>query len=285
MTSLLNRLLRVLSLAGFALLNAVPAVSSDTVEVPRVDHHLHVFSPETSRVLTAICKAKGPNACPAEVSHEPSSADEVIRALDAAGIQQGVLLSTAYFFGSPAVAHQQVDIAAAMRTENSFIVAQARASCGRLVPFFSVNPLLPNAIEEIDYWGKQGGAAGLKLHLGNSGFDFRDPQQVARLSAVFAAADRNRLPIVVHLQTQPSRYGVEDAKIFLEQVLPAAPTVAIQVAHIGSGGGLDPGVLSVLDVFAAEIRARPGQTRHLYFDLAMVPDLFSNTRKLSAKRR
>src|SRR4029077_2593832 len=40
---------------------------------------------------------------------------------------------------------------------------------------------------------------------------------------------------------------------------------------------------AVLEGFADAIHARPAQTRHLYFDLAMVPDLFSNTRKLSAK--
>jgi predicted TIM-barrel fold metal-dependent hydrolase len=266
-----------------ALLNAAPAVGSDAVEVPRVDHHLHMFSPATSQALKAICTAKGPDACPAEVSREASTADDVIRALDAAGVQQGVLLSNAYMFGSPVIADQQLDIAAAMRTENSFIVAQAQAHCGRLIPFISVNPLLPNAIAEIDYWGKTGGAAGLKLHLGNSGFDFRDSQQVAGLVAVFSAANRNGLAIAVHLQTQPSRYGAEDARIFLQQVLPVATTVPIQIAHIGSGGGLDGSVLSVLDVFAEEIRSRPKQTRHLYFDLAMVPDLFSNTRKLSAK--
>ncbi|WP_332805225.1 amidohydrolase family protein [Sphingomonas sp. RT2P30] len=251
-------------------------------ETPLADHHIHIFSPDASAVLKAICKAVGPKRCPEEISKEPSTGDDVVRALDAAGIRKGVLLSGAYFFASPAAAVPPDKLALEIRAENSFIVAQAKAHCGRLVPIISVNPLRPGAIAEIDHWGKVGGAAGLKLHLGNSGFDFRDPAQVRKLAAVFAAADRNHLAIVIHLQTQLSSYGPEDARIFLNRVLPSAPHVAIQIAHVGSGGGLDKGALSVLAVFADAIHDKPTVTRHLVFDLAMVPDLFSNTRKLSA---
>ena len=249
---------------------------------PLVDHHLHIFSPASSKVLKGICAALGPGRCPDEVSKEPATARDVIQALDAAHIRQGVLLSGAYFFGSPAAASQQLDVAVETRAENTFIVAQAASSCGRLIPIISINPLWDGAVAEIDYWGGKGGAAGLKLHFGNSGVDLRSPEQVKKLQAIFAAADRNHLAIVIHLQTQAATFGPDDVRVFLRDVAPSARHVPIQIAHAGSGGGLDKGVLAGLRVFATEIHAHPVETRNFYFDLAMVPDLFSNARKLSA---
>ena len=280
MKAFLTRLMTIV--ACMAVAAPLAAREGPSAETPLVDHHIHIFSPKSSAVLKAICKAVGPTRCPEEISKEPSTGDDVVHALDAAGIRKGVLLSGAYFFASPAAAVPSDKLAPEIRAENTFIVAQAKAHCGRLVPIISVNPLWPGAIAEIDHWGKVGGAAGLKLHLGNSGFDFRDPVQVRKLAAVFAAADRNHLAIIIHLQTQLSSYGPEDARIFLSRVLPSAPHVPVQIAHVGSGGGLDKGVLSVLAVFADAIRDKPTLTRHLVFDLAMVPDLFSNARKLSA---
>ena len=42
--------------------------------------------------------------------------------------------------------------------------------------------------------------------------------------------------IVVHLrasETQNLPYGREEARIFLDELLPAAPDVTVQVAHLG----------------------------------------------------
>ncbi|QXQ08040.1 amidohydrolase family protein [Sphingosinicellaceae bacterium] len=277
MTSPLFRLM----LAFGCVALAVPALATSAT-APLVDHHLHIFSPASSRVLKGICAALGPGHCPDEVSKEPGTAKDVLQALDAAHIRQGVLLSGAYFFASPAAAAQKLDVPAETRAENTFIVDQARLSCGRLMPFISVSPLWDGAVAEIDYWGKHGGAVGVKLHLGNSGVDLSSREQVRKLAAVFGAADRNHLAIVIHLQTQASSFGPKDVHIFLRDVAPAARHVPVQIAHAGSGGGLDKNILAGLQEFATEIRARPKETRYLYFDLAMVPDLFSNTRKLSA---
>ncbi|CAN5563605.1 hypothetical protein BH09PSE4_BH09PSE4_09720 [soil metagenome] len=277
MKSLFGRLL----LAFISVTLALPT-AAQTAPAPLVDHHIHIFSPAASHVLKGICKTLGPGHCPDEVSKEPATAADVIKALDAAHIRQGVLLSGAYFFASPAAVPQKIDVLTATRAENAFIVAQAKASCGRLIPFISVNPLADGALGEIDYWGKHGGAVGLKLHLGNSTVNLRSPEQVRKLAAVFAAADRNHLAIIIHLQTNPTTFAPEDVRIFLRDILPSARHVPVQVAHLGSGGGLDRGVLAGLQIFGTEIRIHPAAHRNLYFDLAMVPDLFSNTRKLVA---
>ncbi len=249
---------------------------------PVADHHLHIFSAEGSRVLDLICKALGPKGCPPQRSTAPSTGADVLMALDKAGIRDGVLLSGGYFFGSPEVADQHLDVAKGMRDENTFIVGEAKASCGRLSAFVSVPPLSPDAVAEIHYWGKKGGATGLKLHLGSARFDFRDPDQVGKLAAIFKAAGEEHLAIVIHMQTRLKDYGAEDAKIFLRDVYPMARGSIIQVAHAAGSGGVDDGELAALGAFAEAIAANPRSTKNLYFDLAMVPDLFANEGKIPA---
>ena len=261
---------------------AAPPPGGVADAVPLVDHHLHIFSPEASRVLGLICKELGPRGCPPEVSHAPSAGVDLVRALDAAGIKQGVLLSAGYVFSSPELNEPDQDVARQTREENTFIVAQARASCGRLVAFISVNPLAPNALDEIAYWGRHGGAVGVKLHLGSARFDFRTPAQAQKLAATFAAAGNAHLAILMHMQTRSQDYGAEDVRIFLEQVYPRSAGVPVQIAHAAGGGGVDAGQLAALRAFALAIQRDPAATRRLYFDLAMVPDLFANVGKIAA---
>lgn len=257
-----------------------PGVFVDTV--PLVDHHLHIFSPEASRVLELICKELGPKGCPPEVSHAPSTGVDLMHALDAAGIKRGVLLSAGYVFYSPELKDPDHDAARNNREENTYIVSQAQASCGRLLPFVSVNPLAPNALDEIAYWGRHGGAVGLKLHLGSARFDFREPEHARKLAAVFAAAGNAHLAILMHMQTRSQDYGAEDVKIFLEQVFPHSAGVPVQIAHAAGGGGVDPGQLAALRAFSVAMQRDPNTTSSLYFDLAMVPDLFANAGKIAA---
>jgi hypothetical protein len=59
------------------------------------------------------------------------------------------------------------------------------------------------------------------------------------VKAVFAGANRLRLPIVQHLWTLDPNYGKPEAEIFLNQILPGAPSMVVQIAHMagaGSGG-------------------------------------------------
>jgi len=277
----------VLGAVFAAILMVVPPAFADAAPVatpaaPLVDHHMHIFSPESARVLKISCARLGPVRCPPEISTSSSTGQEAVEALDAAGIKQGVLLSTGYFFGSPEVADLGLDIPAETRAENTFVVSEAKAQCGRLVAFISVDPLRPNALDEINYWGRRGGAAGLKLHLGNSAFDFRSPDQVKKLAAVFRAAARWRFPIVVHLQTRTKDFGAKDVAIFLKDVAPYARGAPIQIAHAAAGGGIGPDTLSALGAFADAINHDPAATKNLFFDLAMVPDEMSNTQKLAA---
>lgn len=270
----------VVTLLALGSASAEPSrVASDN---PIVDHHMHIFSPEAARVLKISCARVGPVKCPPEISKSPSTGRDAVRALNNAGIQTGVLLSTGYFFGSPTLADLKLDVPAKTRAENTFVVNQAKGQCGRLIAFISVNPLSSNALDEIAYWAKAGGATGLKLHLGNSHFDFRSSEEVGKLAAIFRLAAQVHFAIVVHLETPASDFGARDVRIFLTEVAPFARSVPIQIAHAGGGGGADAHTLSALGEFADAFERDPEAAKNIFFDLAMVPDEMSNTAKIAA---
>jgi hypothetical protein len=279
-THLLGAFAAALAIA-FAWGGPVQAASPPpAIPAPVADHHMHIFSAEAVRASKLMCAKMGPMACPLGDTLKASTGADVLQALDAAGVRQGVLLSTGYFYGSPELKDAALDIAKDTRAENAYVVEQAKMSCARLAAFVSINPVSPFAVDEVRYWGRRGGASGVKLHLGNSDFSFRDPAQVKALAAVFKAAADAHLAIVIHMQTRAKDYGAEDAAIFLRDVEPYARGVPLQIAHAAGGGGVDAKVLAALGVFADAMGKDPALAHHLYFDLAMVPDLFANVGKI-----
>lgn len=198
-----------------------------------------------------------------KMPHE-ASLDPLIAELDEAGIEKGVILSTAYWFGSPArkVENEQARLAA----ENDWVAQQVARYPDRLVGFFSVAPLSDYAVDEIERCAKNPHLVGLKLHFGNSRVDVLNPDHVAKCRKVFAAANRLHLPIVVHLWTLGD-YGPKQAKAFLENILPAAPDVPVQIAHLSASG---PGYHSddALEVYANAAVAGDPRMKNVYFDVA-----------------
>jgi predicted TIM-barrel fold metal-dependent hydrolase len=172
-------------------------------------------------------------------------------------------------FTSPFFDLRGIDKERLTREENAFNVAQAAQSGGRLVAFISVNPLSPTATKEIDYWKQAGGASGVKLHLANSGFDFTRPADIQALKRVFSEANKDAFPIIIHLRNRQD-FGAAQVNTFINEILPSAGSVPVQIAHGGGWGGLDDQTISSLSAFSQAIAAhRPG-TERLTFDLALV---------------
>jgi predicted TIM-barrel fold metal-dependent hydrolase len=231
---------------------------------PLGDYHQHVFSP---RDVALAGPASG---------LQPRDARDLIALLDQAGIRKATLLSVAYMFGKPG--RQVDDEIGKVRLENDWTAAQAARYPGRLVAFCSFNPLKDYALQELRRCAATPGLAhGIKLHFGNSDVQLDDPAHVARLRAVFAAANENGMAIVVHMRASISKgrpYGARQAKIFVEQLLSAAPDVTVQVAHFsGSGPGYEdaPAREAMAELAAAVARHDP-RTRRLYFDVASIVD-------------
>lgn len=245
---------------------------------PEGDFHQHVFSKETIALI-------GPGA-----GLQPLPAGDVVALLDAAGIHRAVLLSTAYMVGSPA--RQVENEYDRVRRENDWTAAQAAQFPERLIAFCGFNPLKDYALVELNRCASSAGLRrGIKLHLGNSDVQLDDPAHVKRLREVFAAANAKRMAIVVHLRANIGKkrpYGEQQARVFLEQVLPAAPDVVVQVAHLaGTGPGFeDPPAREVLAVLAGAVQRGAPQTRNLWFDVASIADreLTPDAAALMAKR-
>lgn len=195
----------------------------------------------------------------------------VVDQLDEAGVAKAVVLSVAYWFGSDFRGLEGETEYALVRAENDWAADQVARYPDRLIGICSVNPLAPYAMMEVRRCGEQKRHRGLKLHLGNSGVDLRKAEHSAKLAGVFAEANRQKLAIIIHLWTDPSfdREGGVHTRQFLEHVLPSAPDVPIQIAHMAGGGRASQPALEVL---ADAIAARDPRVRNLYFDVATLVD-------------
>jgi predicted TIM-barrel fold metal-dependent hydrolase len=229
--------------------------------VPLVDHHQHLLSPMLAGRVFDAAQAQ-----------EPLTADRLIAQLDAAEIQRAAVLSLGYIHGSPTIRGD--DEYAQVRAENDWTSQQVAQYPDRLRAFCSVNPLREYALTELDRCAKDLSLShGLKLHLANSRVDLQNARHVEQVREVFQAANARRMPIVVHVWTGDHRvgkpYGRAEAQVFLKEVLPAAPDVPIQIAHLaGAGPGLDRGSKEALAVFAEAISTGDSRTRNVYFDVA-----------------
>ncbi len=176
--------------------------------------------------------------------------------------------------------------------ENDWTAKEVAKYPERLVVFCGFNPLKEYALLELARCSKDPHLRrGIKLHLGNSDVQLQDPTHIAQLRRVFKAANDRRIPIVVHLRANISRkrpYGPIQARAFLEQVLPVAQDIPIQVAHLaGTGPGYDdPPADSVMAVLAGAVARNDPRTRRLFFDVTSVVDreISADNAALVAKR-
>ena len=209
-------------------------------------------------------------------SQQPITARDVVALLDSAGIRRAVLLSVAYIYSSPARTVE--DEYAKVRADNDWTGAQAAEYPERLRAFCGINPLEEYALDELARCARDPKLSrGIKLHFGNSDVRLENPAHVAQIRRVFQAANEHRMAVVVHLRASISRkrpYGAVQARAFLEQVLPAAPDIPVQVAHLaGTGPGYeDPPSDSAIAVLAEAVEKRDPRTRRLWFDVTTVVD-------------
>jgi uncharacterized protein len=227
----------------------------------RADHHIHLASVDLCGRVGECVETNAPPAV---------YADDAVRALDDAQVSRGVVLSCAYLYGLSSLHLSPQDVATLTRRENEFTAAEVGKYPGRLVGFLSVDPLEPSAISEIEHWRGNSIFRGLKLHLTASGVNLGDPEHLAMVTRVIAAAAAQQLPIAIHIGG--GEFGAAGAERFIRSVLPAAGTSWVQVAHAAGGLPLKGrNHAEVLRVFADHIAARDPLTERLLFDLSYVP--------------
>ena len=240
------------------------AASLHAQEAPLADHHQHLFSPALAALMSP----------PVPVPPIPSvTARDLIALLDAAGIKRAVVLSAAYIFEQPS---RKVENAAdQVRATNDWTGQQVAQFPDRLIGFCGINPLKDYALDELARCAKDPNLRrGLKLHFGNSVVDYHNPQHVDQVKRVFRAANGYRMAIVVHMRATLSAklpYGRDEALIFLNELVPAAPDVVIQIAHLAAAGApSDSAADQALEVFIEAIGKGDPRATRLYFDAPSV---------------
>jgi len=204
----------------------------------------------------------------------PITAEQVVAELDAAGIKRGVVISVAYWFGNQFLNTPLPDEYEKVRAENDWVAEQVARYPDRLTAFCSFNPLKDYALQELERCAKNALLKGLKLHFGNSGVDLRKPEHLEKIRRLFRAANQYRMPIIAHLWTDWSyeKEAAQHATIFLNQVLPEAPDITVQIAHMAGGGRSNDLALAV---YADAIAAKDPRTKNLHFDVATVVEAAS----------
>lgn len=191
------------------------------------------------------------------------TAEQLIKDLDAAGVKRAAVLSVAYYFGSR-ISRGIPDEYAKVRAENDWAAEQVGRYPNRLVAFCSFGPLKDYALAELDRCAKNSVFKGVKLHFSMSEVNLKNPNHVEKVRQVFAAANNHRLSIIVHVRADQT-YGREHAEILLKQILPSAPDITVQIAHLWGGEGFSE---SALTAYADAVSARLPTTKNLYFDVA-----------------
>jgi predicted TIM-barrel fold metal-dependent hydrolase len=238
--------------ALFPLLASCATTNVADRPAPAVDYHQHLVSAAFSPI------AKFPERDGAAL----------VRELDAAGIDRAVVLSVAYSFADERKGLSDPDRLS--REENDWTSAEVVKHRRRLIGFCSANPLREVALQELERCLGLPGMTGIKLHMGNGGVSLRDPAHLARIQQLFALAQRLGAPVLVHLRARGGvNYGPEDARLFLDQVLPRAPDIEVVVAHFGgSGPGYPPQNDELMAVFGEAAQRRDPRLRNVYFDVA-----------------
>ena len=242
----------------FVLLFLLFCLFDIVAQTPFADHHQHLFSP----AMAEFQKIK------------PITAPDLIKHLDDAGIERAVLLSTAYSYGRPG--REPQNEYEKVKEENDWVGAQAALYPKRLIAFCGFNPFKDYALAELERCAKNPNTRrGIKLHFGNSDAQLEKPEHIEKLKAVFRAANANRMAIVAHVRASISLdrpYGPEQARAFIEHLLPEVSDVTLQIAHTGGSGPghNDPKADAFMDAFLEGIqnpKSKIQNAKNLWFDV------------------
>ena len=253
--------------AGRCEVPAVPATAQQVPRtVPRLDHHQHLLSEGARKVTVEWLRTIDTSYARQSESEPLVDVDQLVRLLDEAGIAKSLVFSNAYYFSRSDT--EQPGEYEAVKAENDWTLSQVRRHPNRLYAACSVNPRRGHAVAEIERCAASGGFRALKLHFDASGVDLTKPEHVASVRRAFATANRLRLPIVAHLQSEAGPYSGQQARTFLNEIMAEAPDVPVTVNHLWGGGLYGRGPAEALSEFAEAFRRGDRSAGNLSFDLA-----------------
>lgn len=240
---------------------------------PTADYHVHLLGPG----LIADWKSLGVTFSRADAAYL-----EATRLLEPAGdaappLDFALLVPMGHLYGNSEFrAGLELSLEeerARLAAENDHVAREAARHPGRALALCSVSVLRPYAWEEIRRCRGELGSAGLKLHLASSEVDLREPEHLTRVAEIAAWAERERVPLLIHLDTQRRGTQAADVERFARVVLEPHPKLVVIVAHLGGSGGFGRWTQSVFATLVDWLEARAAAgTPHegIYFDLSAV---------------
>lgn len=128
-------------------------------------------------------------------------------------------------------------------SDNETVWETAQAYPDRFIPFFSINPLRPDALERIDEYAERG-FKGAKFLQNYWGTDLNQERFLPYYESLVA----HRLPLIVHIGMEYAVESVSACESIRMVDLPLAAGVTVIAAHIGmgapSGGRFSPSAFS-----------------------------------------
>ncbi len=182
-------------------------------------------------------------------------ADEVLRALDEAGVEAGILLAPFLSAG------YRLGDAASLRAANTHLGNLVRGHRDRLIGFAVVNPALPGAVEELRRAVESHGLRGLKL-VPSGWYPYDDCAH-----AVYAIAAELRLPVLFHsgifIDGRSGRYC---RPVYYEAVRDH-PGLRVTLAHLGWPWTDEANAVGIIDL----INGVDPDASQFRFDLSFGP--------------
>jgi predicted TIM-barrel fold metal-dependent hydrolase len=200
------------------------------------------------------------------VNTDTITAADLVGQMNEAGITHGLIASMGYDLSGKSETRGE---RAMVQAENDWTVRQAAQFPGRLVVFCGIHPARSYSIDEMDRCSKLPGVRGIKLYI-RSSVNLEQPADVEKVRAFVRAANERRLPLLVHNSiSMRTGNGAFYSRIFLDQIVPAAPDIPIQLAHMGGGGPFALGAPDeALKVYADAAAAGDPRMKNLYFDVS-----------------
>ncbi|QQS42895.1 MAG: amidohydrolase family protein [Acidobacteriota bacterium] len=226
----------------------VPLVSgTPNEETALFDHHTHILSPDLIRDWKSLGV---PFSRPDEFySSLPKDVSE-------GRVKKAFALSMAYLYGSEwfgALKFSPEKELEAVRRENDFVAGIVKSNPKKLVGFCSANPAKDYALNEFKRCTAKPEMEGVKLHLLNSMVSVGSEEHMARLRALFAWAEKERVPMMIHLNAYDPAGPSEMANAFAKE-LAGYPDLEVYIAHLGGSGGYSDRGRKILRAFVERLK-------------------------------
>ncbi|HVC22462.1 MAG TPA: amidohydrolase family protein [Candidatus Dormibacteraeota bacterium] len=221
---------------------------------PATDMHCHLLPPELRQPPSASWQDPWFAACHADAK-DFASGEEVVGALDGAGLERGVVFG--WPFADPGL----------LTEVNDYVADQAAASGGRLVGLALINPGRPGWEAELRRCQGLGLRGVGELNADAQGFELDFEGSLAQALQTLAEMD---WPVMLHASEPvghdyPGKGSAGPRRLWqlLSPALASSPGLRVCLAHLGGGLPFYAHMPEVLEL-----------CRQLWFDTAALPYLY-----------